>query len=96
MTNVSRRNFLITTGASAASTVFLHGCFGNPPGISGLTEKVEALEISPEQKPEATTIKLGYLPILESAPLIIAQYKGFFAKYGMKDVIVSKQAKSHQ
>jgi bicarbonate transport system substrate-binding protein len=92
MTNVSRRNFLITAGASAASTVFLHGCFGNPPGISGLTEKVEALEISPEQKPETTTVKLGYLPILEAAPLVIAQYKGFFAKYGMKDVIVSKQA----
>ncbi len=33
-----------------------------------------------------------YIPIVESAPLIIAQEKGFFAKYGMTGVEVSKQA----
>jgi bicarbonate transport system substrate-binding protein len=43
-------------------------------------------------KPEVTKIRLGYLPIVESAPLIIAQEKGFFAKYGMTGVEVVKQA----
>jgi bicarbonate transport system substrate-binding protein len=35
---------------------------------------------------------LGYIPIVEAAPLIIAKEKGFFAKHGMPDVEVSKQA----
>ncbi|MFM6282772.1 MAG: CmpA/NrtA family ABC transporter substrate-binding protein, partial [Dolichospermum sp.] len=48
--------------------------------------------IKPEQKPETTKAKLGYIPIVESAPLIIAQEKGFFAKYGMTEVELSKQA----
>ena len=44
------------------------------------------------QKPEITKVKLGYVPIVEAAPLIIAKEKGFFAKYGMTDVELSKQA----
>lgn len=46
----------------------------------------------PRRGPETTKIKLGYIPIVEAAPLIIAKEKGFFAKYGMPDVEVSKQA----
>ncbi|MEN9228088.1 MAG: ABC transporter substrate-binding protein [Gloeomargarita sp. GXS_bins_116] len=42
-------------------------------------------------KPETTKIQLGYLPIVGSAPLIIAQEKGFFAQYGMTGVEVIKQ-----
>jgi bicarbonate transport system substrate-binding protein len=42
--------------------------------------------------PETTRAVLGYLPIAESAPLVIAKEKGFFAKYGMPDVEVVKQA----
>lgn len=41
---------------------------------------------------EVDTIKLGYLPIVESAPLIIAKEKGLFAKYGLPNAEVSKQA----
>jgi len=94
----SRRKFLITAGVSAASTVFLKGCLGNPPeptsntGNSPATTQVPTVNISPEQAPEVTTIKLGFIPIVESAPLIIAKEKGFFAKYGMSGVEVSKQA----
>ncbi|RPH89958.1 MAG: bicarbonate-binding protein, partial [Chroococcales cyanobacterium metabat2.561] len=44
------------------------------------------------EAPETTKIKLGYIPIVEAAPLIIAKEKGFFAKHGMPDVEVSKQA----
>ncbi|KEF41628.1 MAG: bicarbonate-binding protein [Cyanobium sp. CACIAM 14] len=41
---------------------------------------------------ETKTINLGYIPILEAAPLVIAQEKGFFAKHGLTDVNITKQA----
>ncbi|MGB3421958.1 MAG: CmpA/NrtA family ABC transporter substrate-binding protein [Dolichospermum sp.] len=91
---VSRRKFIVTAGISA-SAVLLKGCLGNPPetGNTGRKSSIEpAANIKPEQKPETTKAKLGYIPIVESAPLIIAQEKGFFAKYGMTEVELSKQA----
>ncbi|MGB3695566.1 MAG: CmpA/NrtA family ABC transporter substrate-binding protein [Spirulinaceae cyanobacterium] len=90
----SRRKFLATAAASGASAVFLKGCFGNAlePGDNTATEQVKASDISPEMMPETTEVVLGYIPIVEAAALIIAQEKGFFAKYGMTDVDISKQA----
>lgn len=92
----SRRRFMITAGASAAGSILLKGCLGNPPSSASnaTTEAAQtpAANLTPEQAPETTTVKLGYIPIVESAPLIIAKEKGFFAKYGMTDVDVSKQA----
>jgi bicarbonate transport system substrate-binding protein len=94
MSNLSRRKFLITAGVSAASSVFLKGCLGNPPSMVTETapEAVAATDISPEQMPETTTVRLGYIPIVEAAALVVAKEKGFFAKYGMTDVELSKQA----
>jgi nitrate/nitrite transport system substrate-binding protein len=43
-------------------------------------------------KPETTKAVLGFIALTDSAPLIIAKEKGFFAKYGMPDVEVVKQA----
>ena len=90
----SRRKFLVTAGASALSSVLLKGCLGNPPdSLTGTqVQQVAAADISPEQAPETTRVKLGYVPIVEAAPLIIAKEKGFFAKYGMTEVELSKQA----
>jgi bicarbonate transport system substrate-binding protein len=90
----SRRRFLTTAAASGVSAVFLKGCLGNPPEPAGTaaTQQVEAAEISPEMMPETTKVVLGYIPIVEAAPLVIAKEKGFFAKYGMTDVEISKQA----
>ncbi|KAF2989085.1 ABC transporter substrate-binding protein (plasmid) [Methylocystis sp. MJC1] len=42
--------------------------------------------------PETTKAILGYIALTDSAPLIIAKEKGLFAKYGMPDVEVVKQA----
>ncbi|RJL05765.1 nitrate ABC transporter substrate-binding protein [Paracoccus aestuarii] len=42
--------------------------------------------------PEVTGAKLGYIALTDSAPLVIAAEKGLFAKYGMPDVLVEKQA----
>ncbi len=75
---ISRRKFIATAGVSA-DAVFLKGYLGNLPeaGNSGSTSTQSAVQavanISPEQKPETTKVKLGYIPIVESAPLIIAK-----------------------
>ncbi|WP_024816373.1 CmpA/NrtA family ABC transporter substrate-binding protein [Methylopila sp. 73B] len=42
--------------------------------------------------PETTKATLGYIALTDSAPLIVAKEKGFFAKHGMTDVTVTKQA----
>ena len=42
--------------------------------------------------PEVRKAILGYIALTDAAPLIIAKEKGFFAKHGMPEVEVSKQA----
>lgn len=95
LNQISRRKFIVTAGASA-SAVFLKGCLGNPPDSNGTTQSTATNQpvanISAEQAPEVNGVKLGYIPIVEAAPLIIAKEKGFFAKYGMSNVELSKQA----
>ncbi len=94
--SVSRRQFLLTAGATAASSILLKGCLGNPPEKATNSQTAPAaspvVSVKPGEEPEVKTVKLGYIPIVESAPLIIAQEKGFFAKYGMSEVKVDKQA----
>ncbi|MBL8994690.1 MAG: ABC transporter substrate-binding protein [Spirochaetia bacterium] len=41
---------------------------------------------------ETTKVKLGYIALVDFTPLAIALEKGLFAKYGMKDAEVIKQA----
>src|SRR5689334_17053630 len=43
-------------------------------------------------KPEVTKAVLGFIALTDASPLVIAKEKGFFAKYGMPDVEVTKQA----
>ncbi len=94
MSQFNRRKFLITAGMAASSSIFLKGCLGNPPESvsTSTTAIVEPVKLTPETTPETTQVKLGFMPIFESAPLIIAKEKGFFAKYGMTDAEISKQA----
>ena len=93
--NVSRRQF-ITIAAASTGTALLHGCLGNPPEeattTSNYSPSPSAVNVGTGETPEVTTIKLGFIPIVEAAPLIIAKEKGFFAKYGMTGAEVSKQA----
>lgn len=94
MSNFSRRKFMAIAGASTAGSLLLKGCVGNPPGMTPVVSAntVTPVKMAPGDAPETPTIKLGYIPIVEAAPLIVAQVKGFFAKYGMTQVEVSKQA----
>jgi len=95
MSNFSRRRFLFTTGAAAATTLWLNSCASRTETTTNTTsdtETVAPLNIAPEDAPEITTAKLGFIALTDSAPLIIAKEKGFSAKYGMTDVEVIKQA----
>ena len=80
-TDNSRRDFLkktaLTAGAFAAASAL-------PPFVG------EASAAAP--KPEVTGCKLGFIALTDCSPLVVAKEKGIFAKYGMPDVQVIKQA----
>jgi nitrate/nitrite transport system substrate-binding protein len=83
---VSRRQFLagvaaLTAGAATA---------GIPRAQSQSLGK--GYWVAQADTPETTSAKLGFIALTDAAPLIIAKEKGFFDKYGMKDVEVVKQA----
>jgi len=42
--------------------------------------------------PETKTVTLGFIALTDSSPLIIAKEKGMFAKHGLPDVKLAKQA----
>ena len=75
---VSRRTILKTT-ATAALVTAVRTAF--PSGAFAATAE-----------PEVKGAKLGFIALTDAAPLIIAAEKGLFAKHGMPDVEVLKQA----
>ncbi|MGL5131967.1 MAG: ABC transporter substrate-binding protein, partial [Planktothrix sp.] len=95
MSKLSRRKFLFTAGATAAGTLIIHGCAANnspSPTPTTTSAPAPAVNINPADAPEIATATLGFIALTDSAPLIIALEKGLFAKYGMSDVKVVKQA----
>lgn len=87
MSNLSRRKFLITAAGTTAGAIWLSACGG--------TKEAAAPTPAPAggggDAPEVTGVSLGFIALTDSAPLIIAKEKGFFAKHGMPDVKVMKQ-----
>jgi nitrate/nitrite transport system substrate-binding protein len=77
-TGISRRNILKTTAAAAL--------------VSAVRSAFPSGAFAASAGPEVTGLKLGYIALTDAAPLIIAKEKGFFAKHGMADVEVLKQA----
>jgi nitrate/nitrite transport system substrate-binding protein len=94
MTKFSRRQFIITTGTATAGSIFAHGCSSSNTtgGNSTASSVANVTPVANAPKVETTTAKLGFIALTDSAPLIIALEKGFFAKYGMTDIKVEKQA----
>ena len=76
---LSRRRF-IGTVLSATSAALTHSCARS----SAVTSQVSPIRRSSSL--EITTVKLGLLPLLDAAPLVIAKAKGLFNKYGMTGV----------
>lgn len=76
--DVSRRTILKTTAAAALVTA-VRTAF--PSGA-----------FAAAAEPEVKGAKIGFIALTDAAPLIIAAEKGLFAKHGMPDVEVLKQA----
>jgi nitrate/nitrite transport system substrate-binding protein len=77
---ISRRTLLKAGAGTAALLGALQTKF--PGGV----------HIAEAAGPEVTKAILGYIALIDASPLAIAKEKGFFAKHGMPDVDVSKQA----
>ncbi|GLK57667.1 nitrate ABC transporter substrate-binding protein [Methylopila capsulata] len=75
-----RRRDVLRVGAGAAATLLAARTLA-PSGV-----------FAQGAGPETTKATLGYIALTDSAPLIVAKEKGFFAKHGMPDVTVTKQA----
>ncbi|QXC47934.1 ABC transporter substrate-binding protein [Agrobacterium salinitolerans] len=75
---VSRRTILKTTAAVALVSA-VRAAF--PSGAFAATAE-----------PEVKGAKIGFIALTDAAPLIVAAEKGLFAKHGMPDVEVLKQA----
>jgi nitrate/nitrite transport system substrate-binding protein len=84
---------MFTAGVTAAASVLTNACSNKVEGEtkSPTAEKTPATTVAAGDAPEVTTARLGFIPLTDSAPLIIAKEKGLFAKYGMKDVEILKQ-----
>jgi nitrate/nitrite transport system substrate-binding protein len=71
---------------------FLHAATGLAATVAAARLALPGGAWASTPTPEVTGAKLGYIALTDSAPLIIAQEKGLYAKYGMPDVLVEKQA----
>ena len=98
MAKYSRRQFIITVGAATATSLLAHGCSTGPLDKSGgsktsaSTTSTDTKPIAKLEPPEVKKAKLGFIALTDAAPLIVAQAKGYFKKYGMDEVEVVKQA----
>jgi nitrate/nitrite transport system substrate-binding protein len=75
---VSRRKLLKATGTAAAAAA---ASAAFPSGV-----------FAQGAGPEVKGAKLGFIALTDAAPLFVGKEKGIFAKYGMPDVEVLKQA----
>jgi nitrate/nitrite transport system substrate-binding protein len=74
----SRRDFLNLTGAAAVAAA---AKLALPNGA-----------FAQSSGSEVKGTRLGYIALTDAAPLIIAKEKGLFAKYGLPDMDIAKQA----
>lgn len=76
---LSRRGFLNATAGTAATLLAARALLSGGAYAAATG-------------PEVSGARLGYIALTDSAPLIIAKEKGFFARHGVPDVEVEKQA----
>ncbi len=79
--DLGRRGVLKLGGAAATASVLAAASAALPTGA-----------FAAAGGPEVTGAKLGFIALTDAAPLIVAKELGLFAKYGMPDVTVAKQA----
>ena len=81
--NNSRRDFFRTTAASAFGAAALMGLV--PQGIRSQAYAAGS------DAPEITEVKIGFIPLTDCAPIVVAAQMGFDKKYGIK-ITPSKEA----
>ncbi len=81
---LSSRRALLKRGSAAAGTAALFAAIRTAFPAGAFAQAAEA--------PEIKKANFGFIALTDAAPLIIAKEKGFFAKHGMPDVEVAKQA----
>ena len=80
---VSRRSLLKGTAAAFGTAALFESIrFAFPGGVPSAHAAA----------PETTKAILGYIALIDASPLVIAKEKGLFAKHGVPDVEVVKQA----
>ena len=79
---LSRRSFLKSTAATAGTAALFSAIKAGFPGGA----------FAAGAGPEVTGTKLGFIALTDASPLIVAKEKGIFAKYGLPDMEILKQA----
>jgi nitrate/nitrite transport system substrate-binding protein len=74
----SRRDFLRNSGLMGAAG--LGGATLGGLGLAGMSSSVHA---AGSDKPEKTTVKIGFIPLTDCAPIVMASKLGFDKKYGI-------------
>ncbi len=91
MTKFSRRQFTIAAGAATAGSLLVHGCSSDSNTNTTASSSAPAVNVNSADTAETNTAKLGFIALTDCAPLVIAKVKGYFEKYGMKNVQLVKQ-----
>ncbi len=79
---ISRRDLIKSASATAATAALM----------SAVKTFFPAGAFAQGAGPEVRGTKLGYIALTDASPLVIAKEKGFFAKHGLPDMEVLKQA----
>ena len=82
-----------TTRSALSRRAVLKGTAGTLATLAAAKATViGGVHVAEAAGPEVKKAILGYIALMDASPLVIAKEKGFFAKHGMPDVEVSKQA----
>jgi nitrate/nitrite transport system substrate-binding protein len=82
ISGVNRRNLLKNSTAALGTAALLSAVKAAFPGGA----------FAQGTGPEVKGTKLGYIALTDAAPLVIAKEKGYFAKHGLPDMDIAKQA----
>ncbi len=81
MPRLSRRCFIGTAAAISASSLLAHSCAPAPQAAN-----------SSNGNNTDGRIRLGFIALTDAAPLIVAKEKGYFAKHGLSQVDIVREA----
>jgi nitrate/nitrite transport system substrate-binding protein len=87
ISQISRRKFILTAGATAMVGLGLKGC----STASNPSSTIKVANVNAGGGNEITKARIGFVGQTDAAPLVIAKVKELFAKHGVPDVELVKQ-----